>query len=272
MTAFALGLVIGSFLNVCIHRWPLGQSVVAPRSRCPRCSSPIAWYDNLPLLSYALLRGRCRHCNTRISLRYPLVELITGTAFALISAQFGGSTEALRSALFVSLLTIAFFTDREHFILPNQVTVRGLALGILSSPFVSLPPGLATIGYFFAGKQPPVWQLSLSESLLSALAFGGTFYVIGETYFRLRSVDGLGLGDVKLVAMIAAFLGSAEALLTVLVGCLLAMVIGGALILVRSDNWRTTPLPLGSYLSAAAFGSVFFGNAILNRYWEFMNG
>ena len=272
MTAFLLGLVVGSFLNVCIHRLPLGQSVVTPRSKCPRCSSPVAWYDNLPVLSYALLRGRCRHCNDHISLRYPLVEVITATAFASIEAQFGGSPEALRSALLVSLLTVAFFTDREHFILPDQVTVGGLVAGLVSSPSVTLPPGLATIGYFFAGNQPPVWQLSLSESLLSALVFGGTFYVIGETYFRLRSVDGLGLGDVKLVAMIAAFLGSSAALLTVLVGCLLAMLIGGALILVRNDNWRTTPLPLGSYLAAAAVGSVFFGNAILNRYWEFMNG
>lgn len=272
MTAFVLGLLIGSFLNVCIHRLPLGQSVVTPRSRCPGCTKPIAWYDNLPLLSYALLRGRCRHCNSRISMRYPLVEVITATAFVLIESRFGGSSEALRSALFVALLTVAFFTDRENFILPDEVTVGGLAAGLVSSPFVSLPPGLATIGYFFAGVQPTDWQLSLSESMVGALAFGGTFYVIGETYFRLRSVDGLGLGDVKLVAMIAAFLGSSVALLTVLVGCLLAMLIGGALILVRNDNWRTTPLPLGSYLSAAAFGSVFFGNAILNRYWEFMNG
>ena len=272
MTVFALGLIVGSFLNVCIHRWPLGQSVVAPRSRCPDCSTPIAWYDNIPLLSYALLRGRCRACESRIPKRYPIVELITAASFAAIAAKFGFGLEAAKAAALVALLTVLFFTDLQHFVLPDPATLGGLAAGLAFSPFVPLRPGLAEFAYFMAGAHPQPWVISLSESVLGAALFGCVSLALNEMFFFFRGVEGLGMGDVKLVAMLAAFQGTSETLLIMLVGCVIAISIGGATILAHGRDLRTAPLPFGSYLSAAAFGSVFFGDAILNRYWEFMLG
>ncbi len=265
--AYAFGLLVGSFLNVCIHRWPTGESVVAPRSRCTHCDTKIAWYDNIPLLSFALLRGRCRTCGTPISLRYPFVELLTGVTFATLVASGGLNAATYKNAIFASMLIVLFFTDLEHFLLPDQVTIGGLAIGIGFSVLVPLQPGLATVLYFLAGIHPEQWVVSLTESILGAVLFGGTLLTISEAFFRLRGIEGLGFGDVKLAAMIAAFLGTAESVLVVLIGCLLAMVGGVAGVMLRGKSWRS-PLPLGSYLSVAAYGSLLAGNAILVRYWD----
>lgn len=269
LLAFAFGLLAGSFLNVCIHRWPREQSVVSPRSRCTKCSEGIFWYDNIPLLSYVLLLGRCRQCNQAIQWRYPLVELLTAATFALVAATHGFGLEMAKAALLASMLIILFFTDVEQMTLPDEVTLGGIVSGVTFSMFVPLPSGVADVGYLIAGGHPPVWLLSLTESLAGAILFGGSLYLIGEAYYRLRGIDGLGLGDVKLVAMIAAFLGTGETLLVLLLGCLLATVVGSVSVAVKRADWRT-PLPFGSYLSGAALVTIFAGDAILNRYWEFV--
>ena len=269
--AFAFGLLAGSFLNVCIYRWPREQSVVSPRSRCTNCSGWIAWYDNIPLLSFVLLRGRCRKCNQAIPLRYPLVEFLTATTYALIAATVGFNLEAARDALLASMLIVLFFTDLEQMTLPDQVTISGILSGFALSLFVPMPSGVADVGFLIAGGHPPPWLLSLTESLAGAILFGGILFLVGEAYYRLRGIDGLGLGDVKLVAMIAAFQGTSEALLVLLLGCLLATVVGSVSVAVQRADWRT-PLPFGSYLSGAALVVIFAGDAILNRYWEFVLG
>ena len=269
MAAFGFGLLTGSFLNVCIHRWPIGKSVVSPRSRCPRCSTQVAWYDNVPVLSFAMLRGRCRTCGRRIAWRYPFVELLNGLAYAMIAQQFGIGAEGWKLALLASMMLILFFTDLEHLILPDQVTKTGIAAGIACSWFVPLRPGIAEELLHFFGSYPPLEAVSLMESILGAILFGGGLFLIGEIYYRLRGVAGLGLGDVKLVAMIAAFQGTAEALLVLLGACLLATVLGSLAVLAGGKGWRD-PLPLGSYLAGVALACIFLADAILNRYWEFV--
>ena len=265
--AFLLGLAVGSFLNVCIHRWPRAESVVAPRSRCPACNGQIAWRDNVPALSYILLRGRCRSCGAAVPARYLLVELATAGLFALVAVEFGAGLAALKVALLAAMLTILFFTDLEHFVLPDQVTVSGLLAGIALSPFVPLRAGVAQVGCDLLGLHPAPWAVSLLESLASALIFGGLLYLTGEIFYRLRGVDGLGFGDVKLVAMLAAFQGSSEALLALLAACLLATLYGTAAVLSGRQQWRS-PLPLGSYLAFAGIAAIFCADDILNRYWE----
>ncbi len=263
--------MVGSFLNVCIHRWPIGQSVVAPRSRCPRCSGRIAWYDNIPVLSFVMLRGRCRNCRRRIAWRYPVVELLNGFAYAMIVTQVGIGAEAWKLAILASMMLILFFTDLEHFILPDRVTLTGIATGIAFSWFVALRPGIAGEVLQSFGSFPPPGVVSLTESILGASLFGGVLFLIGEIYYRLRCVEGLGLGDVKLVAMIAAFQGTSEALLVLLAACLLATICGSLAVLAGGKQWRD-PLPLGSYLAGAALACIFVAGAILNRYWEFVLG
>ena len=265
--AFLLGLAVGSFLNVCIHRWPRAESVVAPRSRCPACNGQIAWRDNVPALSYILLRGRCRSCGAAVPARYLLVELATAGLFALVAVEFGAGLAALKVALLAAMLTILFFTDLEHFVLPDQVTVSGLLAGIALSPFVPLRAGVAQVGCDLLGLHPAPWAVSLLESLASALIFGGLLYLTGEIFYRLRGVEGLGFGDVKLVAMLAAFQGSSEALLALLAACLLATLYGTAAVLSGRQQWRS-PLPLGSYLAFAGIAAIFCADDILNRYWE----
>ncbi len=269
--ALVFGLLVGSFLNVCIHRWPLGRSVVRPRSHCPACGYSIAWYDNVPLCSFLWLRGRCRHCAQPISVRYPLVEVLNAVAYGLIVMRFGTGPESWKTALFASMMLILFFTDLAHFILPNQVTGGGLVAGIAFSSFVPMRQGLADLVYFLLGDYPAAWLVSLTESLLGAALFGGVLLLMGELFYRIRGIEGLGRGDVKLVAMIAAFQGTSVTLLVLLAGSLLATVCGTLAILAKGRNWYA-PLPFGSYLSATALGSVFAADVILNWYWEYVLG
>ena len=269
--AFLFGLLAGSFLTVCIHRWPIGESVVKPRSRCPRCSAQIAWYDNVPVLSFAMLRGRCRTCRRRIPWIYPVVELLNGLAYALIAHQFGIGAEGCKLALLASMMLILFFTDLAHLILPDQVTKTGIATGIACSWFVPLRPGIAEELLHLSGSYPPMEVVSLTESVLGAILFGGGLFFIGQVYFRLRGVEGIGFGDVKLIAMIAAFQGTAEALLVLLGACLLATVLGSLAVFAGGRGWRD-PLPLGSYIAGVALVSIFLADAMLNRYWEFVLG
>lgn len=269
--AFLLGLQVGSFLNVCIRRWPLGQSVVRPGSRCPACGSPLAWRDKLPVVSFAVLRGRCRSCKGRISWRYPLLELGTAAVFAGIAARFGAGPEGGKQVLFASMMLVLVFTDIDHRVLPDKVTLTGLALGIAISPLVALPIGPIVLGLGLWNAGYPPWAVSMADSVLAALLFGGLLWIAGEAYYRIKGVEGLGLGDVKLIAMIAAFQGSAAAALVLVIGSWLAM-LGGVLTIIVLKKSRDHPIPLGAYFAATALLALFLARPILDLYWSLILG
>ncbi len=269
--SFLFGLLIGSFLNVCIRRWPAEESVISPRSRCPHCRHTIAWFDNVPILSYLLLRGRCRRCAARISPRYPLVELTNAALYAVIAERGGWSPESAKMMLFASMMIVLFYTDLAERILPDEITVGGGVIGVALSPFLPLDAGLADIAFLLLSKDPEPWLRSLAESALGAVLFGGVLFLIGEIYFRLRSIDGLGLGDVKMAAMIAAFWGVPQALLVLIAGSIAAATTGVLIVLIAGKDWKYA-LPFGSYLAAASVPAMFWTRDILTWYWHWTTG
>jgi leader peptidase (prepilin peptidase)/N-methyltransferase len=265
--AFLLGLLFGSFLNVCIHRWPREESVIQPRSRCPACQAPIAWYDNVPLLSYLVLRRRCRHCGVPISIRYPIVELLTAALFAAIVMRFGLDPMAFKVALFGSMMLVLFFTDLAEFILPDEITIGGTAIGLVLSIFVPIDSGPAAIVFVLTGATPPRWLVSFADAACSALILGGFLWLVGEVYYRLRKIEGLGLGDVKMVAMMAAFWGISETVLILALSSLIGAVTGILIVVIGRKQWHYA-LPFGSYLAATAIVVALWGDAILSWYWS----
>lgn len=243
--ALAFGLVVGSFANVCIHRLPLGQSVVRPRSRCPRCGHEITALENLPVVSWLVLRGRCRACLARISPRYPLVEALNGGGWAALAAWFGPSLNTLvLLALFTALVVLALI-DLDHQILPDVITLPGIVVGLLAS----LLPG---------GPTP-------LDSALSAAAGYLGFWAVASAYQRARGVEGLGQGDWKMVAMLGAFLGWQPMLLTVFFAALSGTIVGVALMLVKGRSGRHA-LPLGTFLAAGGVATLFVGAPLLEWY------
>jgi len=265
--AFLLGLLLGSFLNVCIHRWPREESVVQPRSRCPRCQAPIAWYDNVPLLSYLLLKGKCRRCGALISIRYPLVELLTGVLYAAVVARFGLEPMAFKVALFGSMMLVLFFTDLAEFILPDEITIGGALLGLALSVYLPVDSGPATLLFVLTNTAAPRWLASLADAASSALILGGFLWLVGEAYYRLRNVEGLGLGDVKMVAMIAAFWGISHTVLILVLSSLVGAVTGILIVVIGRKQWHYA-LPFGSYLAATGIVVTLWGDAILSWYWN----
>lgn len=265
---FILGLCVGSFLNVCIHRLPRGQSIVRPRSRCPHCARPIAAYDNIPLLSYVLLRGRCRHCRAAISPLYPTVELLSGLFFLLAYLRFGLSPPALKAALLASALIVLAFTDLRERLLPDAITFPGIAAGFLFALWLPLNDGTAAffLRTFGAGSLPSV-VLSLADALLGGLLGAGLLFALGEVWYRLRHVEAMGLGDVKMMAMVGLFFGVKLTVLTLLLGSLAGSLVGGAFILLarKGTNYE---LPLGTFLALAALVALFWGRTLVGGYLE----
>jgi leader peptidase (prepilin peptidase) / N-methyltransferase len=264
--AFLIGLVIGSFLNVCILRIPERKSIVLPASACPKCGAPIRPYDNIPVLSYLLLGGKCRSCKTKISPMYPAVELLTGLLFLACFAVFGATTETLKWAVFTAILIVLVFTDLRERILPDVVNFTGLALGLALSLFTKPSDGVAL---WLANRvfdfPPPAPVLSLGDAIFGAAFGSGLLWLVSEGYFRLRGREGMGLGDVKMMLMAGAFLGVKRTLLTILVGSVLGSVLGvGVIVLRRKDaNYE---LPFGTFLGMAALLVVFFGTPVVNWY------
>ncbi|MGE5570884.1 MAG: prepilin peptidase [Rhodospirillales bacterium] len=247
--ALAAGLLIGSFLNVCIYRMPRDISVVRPRSFCPSCEHPIAWYDNVPVLSYITLGGRCRKCREPIPLRYPLVEILTGLLFFGIVLAHGPSLAALKQCVFAAVIVGLIFSDLEERILPDEFTLGGVALGILLAALVPFEGGLLTL------VLPQEWgpvRVSVAQAVLGAGVISGLLWLVGVVYKRLRKRDGLGLGDVKMVAMIGAFLGLHGALLTVVLGSVIGSVLGLGYIMLTRKDASTYELPFGTFLGVAA--------------------
>ena len=259
------GLLIGSFLNVCIFRLPRDLSVVRPRSFCPSCEQPIAWYDNVPLFSFIFLGGRCRHCKVRILWRYPLVEALTGVAFFLAVRMAGWNLQALKLCVFSAILIELVFSDLEERILPDELTLGGIGAGLLFAIFAPISGGFSQ---FFPNAHPS-WLPSLAEGLAGTLVTGGSLWLVGTLYRLVRKREGLGLGDIKMVAMIGAFLGLRGALLTLIAGSLLGSVVGLIYLWMAKKDASTYPLPLGTFLGIAAFGIAFFKDPVLSWYVQF---
>ncbi len=293
---FILGLIFGSFLNVCIYRLPRGLSVVTPRSACPNCQQPIAFYDNLPVLSCLLLRGRCRHCKAAISSRYWLIELLSGALFLACYWYFGWTLFTLKYCVFSFLLLGLIFTDAETKLLPDKLTLPGLALGVTFSLIVPVNDLAAQFGprmfnLPFSGEIV-ARILSLSDSLLGAAVGASFIYGAGALYLKWRGAEGLGFGDVKLMAMVGAFLGVKLTVLTIFTASLAGSIFGLTTVLVvwmkrthrfmrrlanaaaaRRRAWQSAQLvyrnyqmPFGVFLGSMAVLAFFFGDRLLRWY------
>jgi leader peptidase (prepilin peptidase)/N-methyltransferase len=239
-----LGLAVGSFLNVCIHRLPRGESLTVPPSRCPGCSYRLRPYDNIPILSYVLLRGRCRKCRTPISIRYPLVELITMALFVIHGEVFGWSALLVPRLLFACAMVVLFAIDLEHQLLPNAITLPGVALGLIASTV--LPPGIV-------------------DALIGVVVGGGVLWLIGEAYFRYSGQEGMGGGDVKMLAMIGAFLGWKLVLVTLVLSSVAGSLIG-VLVIAGKRGGMKYALPYGTFLALGALVASLAGERIVNWY------
>jgi leader peptidase (prepilin peptidase)/N-methyltransferase len=264
--ALLFGLLIGSFLNVCIHRWPRGRSVVRPRSHCVRCRKTIPWYDNIPLFSYLALGGRCRFCGRRISLRYPAVELITGLLFFYFVWTLGPTPAALKMCVFSAILVALIFTDLEKRLLPDQLTLGGALAGLAFALFVPVPDFTAQAILWLFGAEVAGRARWLAESAFGALLPSGFLWLGGWIYEKVRHREGLGLGDVKLIAMVGAFLGLRNALLALVIGSVTGSVLGYGYIKATRQDPSTYPLPFGAFLGAAALAAAIAGQRILGWY------
>jgi leader peptidase (prepilin peptidase)/N-methyltransferase len=266
--ALFFGLCIGSFLNVCIARLPLEISVVSPRSRCPKCKKLIVWYDNIPVLSYLLLRARCRKCGVSISSRYPAVEALTGVVSLLLALRYGfGPMWALYLGFAASMIVLTLI-DLDHRILPDVITLNGIWIGVAVSLYLALPSLLASRLLGLVGldvSNPRI--LALTASLAGVAFGGGLLWIVREAFFRVRGIEGMGLGDVKMMAMVGAFLGLPLTLLTILLGSVAGSVIGLTFIRLFGKS-REYELPFGTFLGIGAVISVLYGNDLIAFYIE----
>ena len=244
VAAGAFGAIIGSFLNVCIHRLPLGASIVWPSSACPHCKRELSWYENVPVLSWLVLRARCRTCNSPISIRYPFVEALTSALFVAAWWYYGPGPLLASRLVFGCALIVLFAIDLEHHLLPNVITLPGIAIGFAFSLFTE-----------------PGW----ASSLIGILAGGGVLYLIAVAYFWIRHEEGLGMGDPKMLAMIGAFLGWKLTLLTLMLGSLSGSVIGVALIAAGRGTMKYA-LPFGCFLAVGAAAAATIGPPLLDWY------
>ena len=248
VAAGVFGACIGSFLNVVIYRLPLGQSIVSPPSRCPNCGYRLQWYDNIPIAGWLLLGGRCRECRSRISIQYPIVELITAVLFVLVVWLTPPGPLMVTRLLLVCILIALFGIDLEHQILPNSITLPGIVTGLLLS--VIAPPGLR-------------------DALIGVVLGGGILYAIAWAYYLWRREEGLGMGDVKMLAMIGAFLGWKAVLVTLVLSSFSGALIGLALIAAQSGGMKRA-LPFGTFLAIGAIVAMFAGEPLVNWYAGFL--
>ncbi|MEO8521118.1 MAG: prepilin peptidase [Acidobacteriota bacterium] len=242
-----LGLSVGSFLNVCVHRLPRGESLVRPASRCPHCGYVLRWYDNIPVLSYTLLRGRCRQCRGGIAFRYPALELATLAVFLVHGAVFGWSGLLVVRLLFACALVVLFAIDLEHHLLPDVITLPGIVAGLAAS--LAFPPGIVS-------------------AVIGVLAGGGVLWLIGEAYFRYSGQEGMGGGDVKMLAMIGAFLGWKLVLVTLVLSSVAGSVIGLMVIALKRGGMKYA-LPYGTFLALGALAASLVGERLVNWYVGF---
>jgi len=242
--AFLFGLAVGSFLNVCIYRIPLKKSIVRPPSSCPQCGDQIRFYDNIPILSYIVLQGRCRHCRTPISFRYPLVELVIGLLSVALFILFGPSLQYAFLFLFTAALVVITFIDLEHKIIPDVISLPGILLGLAFSFFPS------------AGISP-------LDALIGVVGGGGFLFLVGTVFEKVTGREGMGGGDVKLLAMIGAWMGWKALPFIILISSFTGALIGGLSLVVSRQGMRSR-IPFGPFLALGALVFLFFGNEIVS--------
>jgi leader peptidase (prepilin peptidase) / N-methyltransferase len=248
------GLLIGSFLNVCIYRLPRDLSVWKPaRSFCPECERTIPWYDNVPVLSYLLLRGRCRGCQAGIPIRYLLTEMLCGIMFFVIVYRLGWNAYAGKLMTFSAINLCLFFSDWEERILPDEFTKGGVLAGLLFAYFVALPMGFSML--LLPVDTPAPW-ISVAEAALGAGVAYGAFWTMGWAYEKFRGREGLGMGDMKMVAMIGSFLGLLSMLEAIMIGSLLGSVLGLVMIKLKGEDSSQYELPFGSFLAVGAVAAA----------------
>jgi leader peptidase (prepilin peptidase)/N-methyltransferase len=249
LVLFVVGAFIGSFLNVCIYRLPRGESVVWPGSHCPSCNQPVAPYDNVPLLSYFLLLGKCRRCRAPISMQYPLVEVLNGLVYVLVAWRFGLTWPAMAYAAFCSALIVISGIDLEHQIIPDRITLPGLAIGLVAAATI-LP-------------------ITLVNAVIGVAVGGGLLWLLAWLSPYLFGKEGMGGGDIKLMGMVGAFLGWKPALLTIMLGAIAGSVLGITLIaikLLRRDQY----IPFGPFLALGAIVALFCADDLLAWYQSFL--
>ena len=265
------GAIIGSFLNVVIHRVPNEESIVFPNSRCPSCGAVIAFYDNIPVLSYVLLGAKCRKCKEHISLRYPAVELLTAFMFVAVAWHDGMSVRLPFDLVFVSALLALVFIDAEHMILPNVITYPRIVFAVvarLAIPFLTRTPHFDDLPSLINGpfEGMPIWVASLGGAVIGALAGGGSLWLMGWIWERLRGVEAMGLGDVKMMFMVGAYLGWRLTILTIFIGVLTGSIIGVVLMARQRERNMQMLLPFGIFLGIGAIASLLFGSQLVNWY------
>ncbi len=245
IVVFILGAVVGSFLNVCIYRLPREESLVSPASRCPRCRHAIAWYDNIPLFSYILLRGRCRSCGEPIGARYFLVEALTAVMALFTYGQFGITLACLAAFLFVATLIVITFIDIEHQIIPHEIILPGIPFFLLTAVFVMGVPFL--------------------DAFLGIMVGIGTLYLVAVYYEQLTGIEGMGGGDVNLMGMLGAFLGWKSLLFILMTGAFTGAVVGIVMMINKGKTMKYA-VPFGPFLSLGAVIYLFWGRAIINLF------
>ena len=266
-----LGAIIGSFLNVVIHRLPREESIVFPNSRCPSCGTAIAFYDNIPMLSYAVLGGRCRSCKTHISARYPAVELLTGLVWAAVAMHDGMSWALPFDLIFVTAILALIFIDAEHMILPNAITYPGIIFALVARitlPLLLRQPHFDDVPMLLDGPFDgwPLWAASLGGAVIGGLAGGGSLWLMGWLWEKLRGVEAMGLGDVKMMFMVGGYLGWRLTILNIFVAVLSGSVTGIVLMAAKGDRNMQMLLPFGIFLGIGAIAALLFGSHIVEWY------
>lgn len=268
---FIIGAIVGSFLNVVIHRVPNEESIVFPNSACPNCKTPIKAYDNIPVLSWLILRGKCRGCKSPISARYPAVELLTAFVYLLVYVQTGLTPMLPVYLAFVSAMIALIFIDAEHMILPNVITYPLLVIALLvriSFPLIFGENYFSDTAYapatYLAGQ--PAWLISLFGAVVGALVGGGSLWFVGAVWKKLRGVDAMGLGDVKMMLGVGALIGWRLAFLSIFLGAFAGALIGIVVISRQKDKDLQTQLPFGIFLGAGSILSILFGEQLIGWY------
>lgn len=269
----AFGAVVGSFLNVVIHRVPNEESIVFPNSACPKCTKPIEFYDNIPILSWLILGGKCRNCKEKISPRYPAVEFLTALLFLLVYWHIGFTAFLPVCLIFAASIVALVFIDAEHMILPNVITYPLLIFALIVRFVYPLFSGAA----FFSDiksfplnrlEDYPVWLISIVGAILGGLAGGGSLWLVGETWKRLRGVDAMGLGDVKMMFAVGALLGWRLAFVSIFLGAFSGAVIGAIVVARQKEKDFQTQIPFGIFLGIGSIAALLFGERMIGWYFE----
>ncbi len=264
--AFLLGAMVGSFLNVCVHRWPKGLSIISPRSRCPSCETPLTWLDNIPILSWLFLGARCRHCGAVISWQYPVVEALTATLFLAVFWRFGVSDATPIYMAMAAALVLVTFVDLTDWTIPNEVTMPGIPLGIVCSLYVMFNPESAL-------RIEAVYE-DVFHALIGAAVGGGSLFLVDRLSLILLGKRGMGMGDVKLLAMLGAFFGWKGVIFIFMVAAVAGSVVGIAFILaqkIRGEEEIEHYLPFGPYLSLGGVVMMLVGEPVFEYYHAFLD-